>query len=405
MVYRVCSISGGGVRGIIPATIIKEMLKIAKAQGKEGKITDLCDYIIGTSIGGIIGAGLVVSENKSEPKFTSDEILNLLQNSAAAIFPEDANYYQQIILSSTFTGIATASTAVIALKFLGLGMMSTVGATGFIAASAFAATYKYANILDGFFAPKYSRDGIDKLLDENFGELRLSDTIIPFTTVSFSLEKDNPRVWSTFKAEKTLKDNLLIKDALGATSAAPTFFPHKVTNITMEGGREEIYYDVDGGIFANSPVSLGLAVLKNYASVNVISRIEKEGITVLSIGTGYHKGTEPFTPPTSFQESICGYIFTGSLIEKVMQAAERDSIVQARYVYKALRLDPKLEQSLMPMDKSNPVHIKSLSHAVDDYVVEHSKIIEGYVKCMLKDDLCDELITESTPNYSYELIF
>ena len=52
--------------------------------------------------------------------------------------------------------------------------------------------------------------------------------------------------------------------------------------------------------------------------------------------------------------------------------------MQARYVYKALRLDPKLEQSLMPMDKSGPVHIKNLGHAADDYVVEHSKIIEGY---------------------------
>lgn len=50
--------------------------------------------------------------------------------------------------------------------------------------------------------------------------------------------------------------------------------------------------------------------------------------------------------------------------------------MQARYVYKALRLDPKLEQSLMPMD--GPVHIKNLGHAADDYVVEHSKIIEGY---------------------------
>ena len=282
-------------------------------------------------------------------------------------------------------------------------MVSTVGVAGLVAASVFSATYKNVNVLDGFFAPKYSRDGIDKLLDENFGELRLSDTIIPFTTVSFSLEQDNPRVWSTFKAEKTIKDK--IKDALGATSAAPTFFPHKVTNITMKGGREEIYYDVDGGIFANSPVNLGLAVLKKYASVNIISRIEKEGITVLSIGTGYSKGAEPFIPPTSFQESIFGYIFTGSLIAKVMQAAERDSIVQARYVYKALRLDPKLEQNLMPMDKSSAVHIKSLSHAADDYIVEHSKIIEGYVKCMLEDNLCDELVTESTPNYSYELIY
>ena len=48
-------------------------------------------------------------------------------------------------------------------------MVSTVGVAGLVAASVFSATYKNVNVLDGFFAPKYSRDGIDKLLDENFG--------------------------------------------------------------------------------------------------------------------------------------------------------------------------------------------------------------------------------------------
>ena len=131
----------------------------------------------------------------------------------------------------------------------------------------------------------------------------------------------------------------------------------------------------------------------------------KKKLTVLSIGTGYSKNSGSFTPPTSFQESKLGYGIIDPLVLKVMNAAERDSIIQARYVYKALRLDPKLDQSLMPMDKSSAVHIKSLSQAANDYVIEHKKIIAGYVKCVLWDSKCEELITENTPNYSYELIY
>ena len=407
MAYRVCSISGGGVRGIIPATIIKEMLVISKNNEGTGKITDLCDYVVGTSVGGIVGAGLVASEDGESSKFTPEEVLKLLQSNAETIFPQDANYW----LHSSITGISTIL-GVVAGAALGaafspaipfIGGAAAIGIVG--AAGGFAFGNKYSDVLDGMFTPKYSRDGIDGLLDKYFADLKLTDVIIPFTTVSYSLEQNNPRAWSTLKAQIMTKDDLFLKDALGATSAAPTFFPHKVTKVTTIIDQEEIYYDIDGGIFANSPVNLAIAVLLKHASNEVHLQIEKEGITVLSIGTGYYKSSSSFVPPTSFEESKLGYGLLDPLVFKVMHAVERDSIIQARYVTKAIRVDPRLaEKSLIPMDKSNPEHVKSLSKASADFVVEHKEILEEYVKCMMLDEHCKELITESTPNYSYEVI-
>jgi len=57
------------------------------------------------------------------------------------------------------------------------------------------------------------------------------------------------------------------------------------------------------------------------------------------------------------------------------------------------------------MDKSNPEHIKSLSKAAKDYVNEHMQVIKGYVECIFynKDQHCKELVTESTPDYSFEI--
>jgi patatin-like phospholipase/acyl hydrolase len=50
-VVRILSIDGGGIRGIIPAMVVKELLGVLKAQ-------DVFHIITGTSTGGIIACGL-----------------------------------------------------------------------------------------------------------------------------------------------------------------------------------------------------------------------------------------------------------------------------------------------------------------------------------------------------------
>ena len=347
---------------------------------------------------------MVVSEDNKSPKFTPDQILKLLQDNAETIFPLDANYW----LHSIVTGVVTILGAAVGAAFLpvipfigGAGAIGIVGAAGGLALG-----NKYSDALDGMFAPKYSREGIDGLLNKYFGDLKLTDVIIPFTTVSYSLEQSNPRVWSTIKANKTVPDDFYIKDALGATSATPTFFPHKVTKVTTIIDMEKIYYDIDSSILANYPVSLAIAVLLKHAPYEIRLRIEKEGITVLSIGRGYYKDTNSFVPPTSFEESKLGYGLLDPLVFKAMYIAERESIIQIRYVNKAIRIDPKLSKNLMQMDKSDSEHIKILSKISSNFVVWNKEIIKRYVECMILDEDCIELIVvENTQDFSYELTY
>ena len=81
---RVLVINGGGVRGIIPARILQELTTIA---GKEKNVTDLFDYIIGTSIGGIEAAALTIpSEDGRSPKYTTKDIVDIMLNDAQVIF-------------------------------------------------------------------------------------------------------------------------------------------------------------------------------------------------------------------------------------------------------------------------------------------------------------------------------
>ena len=53
--YRILSINGGGIRGLIPAKILEDIEE--KALGKK-KCSEFFDLVVGTSTGGIIAAAI-----------------------------------------------------------------------------------------------------------------------------------------------------------------------------------------------------------------------------------------------------------------------------------------------------------------------------------------------------------
>jgi len=195
--YSVLIINGGGVRGIIPAKILQELTKIS---GKQ--IHELFDFIVGTSIGGIITTALTVKDSDGKAKYTTDDVVNIFLNESENIFPPDS-----------------------------------------------ISNWPYIGAIYNKFFSRYSREGIDAVLDKHLGNATFLDTIVPILTVSYSLETDKPRTWSTFKAEDIpYKNNFYLKDAAGATSAAPTYFPPKITidknNITRHCKSKICYKEI-----------------------------------------------------------------------------------------------------------------------------------------------------------------
>lgn len=72
--FNILSISGGGIKGIIPATVLAEM------EAKTGKrIVDMFDLIVGTSTGGIIAAAIGAGKPAAE-------IADMYQSKAGVIF-------------------------------------------------------------------------------------------------------------------------------------------------------------------------------------------------------------------------------------------------------------------------------------------------------------------------------
>ena len=80
--FKILSIDGGGIRGVIPAKILCDLEEEAiKKDGPEARLCDYFDLVCGTSTGGIIAIGIALG-------MTAKEILNLYMKNATKIFPK-----------------------------------------------------------------------------------------------------------------------------------------------------------------------------------------------------------------------------------------------------------------------------------------------------------------------------
>jgi len=196
--YRVLSIDGGGVRGIIPARILQELEHITGQP-----ICELFDLIVGTSTGGLIALALTTPNSHQKPQYSAADILQIYLTKAAKIFPQ-----------SLWRKISTGG---------------------------------------GLWGAKYDRASYDRILAEIFGDLCLSQTLKPVAIPAYSLDDAAPHFFTSLTAQSSGID-FYLKDIAAATSAAPTYFPPK----SFQDSQGQNYCEADGGIYANNPEALAV---------------------------------------------------------------------------------------------------------------------------------------------------
>jgi patatin-like phospholipase/acyl hydrolase len=225
---RILSIDGGGLRGIVPLLILKE---IEKETGK--KIHELFDLIVGTSTGGIITCGLTCTKDGKNPLVTIDQLIELYTTKGNEIFPYSKNIFSKI----------------------GKGINSV-------------------------FNPKFKPNGLERLLEQYFADYTLLNTLKPIIVTSYDIKNNEVIMFKSRKAKDNSTYNAKLKDICRATSAAPTYLPSY-----------EMYFDtknrvlVDGGVYINNPALAGVADLIKSSGVNI------EDVECLSLGTGAHSET------------------------------------------------------------------------------------------------------------------
>lgn len=343
--FKILSIDGGGIRGIVPAKILAE---IERRTGK--KIYSLFNLIAGTSTGGILAAGLAMPKPKTkEPKYTAADLINIYRERGKEIFYEP--FIERVMK------------------------------------------------LDDISRPKYSSAGRDKVLKEYFGNTPLQDALTEVLVTSYDIQLRTPVFFTsqTNKEERInryyrkISSGFTMHQAAMATSAAPTYFkPYKVeASAEHETQKKGFYALVDGGVFANNPTSLALMEAIIDSKKPGKTPLELKDILVVSLGTG--SLTRRYDYETASNWGLVGWVqpllnitLDGSSESVAVQLEQLLPKAQDRppqyYRFQAL-LDAG--KGLDDMDKAEPENLKNLENLADEIIAKENENLNQLCKLLV----------------------
>lgn len=193
--YRILTIDGGGVRGIIPVIWLERL-----EQHLGAPIPKSFDLLAGTSVGAILACAFSFGLNAAQ-------VRTLLTQAANTAFARPVTWRDHARRLAFHTGIGA----------------------------------------------KYDASGLIDMLKGLFGHACLGDLGRPTLALSYNAETMRVQVFSSEHAEHA---HLPIWEVCRASSAAPLFFdPHMM--VVDDSGKP--YPMVDGGVTANNPVVIALS--------------------------------------------------------------------------------------------------------------------------------------------------
>ncbi|HUQ92918.1 MAG TPA: CBASS cGAMP-activated phospholipase [Bryobacteraceae bacterium] len=308
---KILSIDGGGIRGIIPAIILA---KIEKLTGKA--TARIFDLVAGTSTGGILALGLCKPDPLGQPQYSAEDLVSLYEAHGQTIF--DKPSWRRL------------------------------------------------------FGQKYSASGIDKVLDQFFGETRLRSALSRVLVTSYEIERRTPFFFRSVNARRDRQYDFRMKDAARATSAAPTYFPPLKIECS---GRSDYYALVDGGVYANNPAICAL--------VEARKLFHNDELLVVSLGTG------ALTRPLHFHQAKGWGLarWAKPLLEIVFDGVSSTVDYQLRQLLprrQYYRFQPTLQPSLQEMDNTTPSNLRDLKLLAEETLRARAADVADLCEMLLK---------------------
>ena len=273
--FQILSLIGGGIRGAFVTSYLKEL------EQKLGRpIAECFDLIAGTSTGGIVAAGLALG-------MSAERMHQFYVDHGANIFTPRDPYRAKGIYRYIFPTVNWIFNK----------------RTGGELASAFRA--------------RYCQDALEVAFAEGFGEKTLGDIqctrlIMP----SVNLTQGKPHVFRSLHLPKAVHDrDIQVAEAVIATTAAPTYFPHREINGDAF---------VDGGMWASDPSMLAVAeAIRIQQFSNMLdpnAQIVTNNIHLMSVGTG--RAQFSLTPPGA----EAGLLFWASRVAYLMGTSQSQGV-------------------------------------------------------------------------------
>ncbi len=328
--YKILSIDGGGIRGIIPALLLAEI-----ERRTQKPIFSLFDLITGTSSGGILALGLTkprlssdISDNLPLAEYTAEDLLQLFIEYGVEIFYEPL--FERL-----------------------LGPLEDI-----------------------FIQPKYPSESKEEIFKQYFGNALLENNLKEVFVTSYDIEQRIP-IFFTNKLEKQqiesknfqkLCGGFSLLDAALATSATPTYFaPHRIVNPHNSG---IAYTLIDGGVFANNPAHLAILEAQISSKRKAQKVLNTEDILVVSLGTGSLTSVYPYKEVKNWGllqwgRPLLNIMFDGSSevvageLEQLFEPTDKEA--QSFYYRFQTLLDSELEE-IDNTKLQNTRQLKAIAH-------------------------------------------
>ena len=282
-VITVLSIDGGGIRGIIPGTILAFLeAELQKLDGEEVRLADYFDIISGTSTGGLVTAMLTAPDENSRPLFAAKDIIDFYSDHGPKIFPQVSSYFPQ--------------------------------------------TTKIMKALSG---PKYDGKYLHNVTKEKLGSIKLHQTLTNVAIPTFDIKKLQPTIFSSYEVKNKPSLDALLSDICIATSAAPTYLPAHSFETKDPDGKVREFNLIDGGVAANNPTLIAVGevmkqIMKGSSDFFAIKQMDYRRLLVISLGTGSQKEEEKYNADGAAKWGLVGWLTDGGstpLVDVFTQAS------------------------------------------------------------------------------------
>jgi len=330
---RILSIDGGGIRGIIPAIVLRDIERRLRRAGGKRPLAGIFDLIAGTSTGALIALGLALprqatagaagrrtEDGNRRAAMSSAAIVRLYERRGQEVFP--SHFYRRWTVQAV--------------------------------------------------RHKYPPAGLERLLGETFGAATLKDALTNLLITSLDTEKMEPHCFKNRPDRPVWKDdlNFFMRDAARAATAAPTYFPPAHISPVPPNGK--LYCLVDGGLFAGNP-----AMLAYHEATKIFPR--DKNFLILSLGTGIVSTGYRYDEIHRW-----GYLewvnpAKGFPLAAMMLAGQSEAVTHrlsrmagVRYV----RLNASLAGASLQMDDARPQNVESLKAIAARLIAENRQAID-----------------------------
>jgi predicted acylesterase/phospholipase RssA len=210
-----------------------------------------------------------------------------------------------------------------------------------------------ANPARFLYRARYARHPLAAAFDNILAErasIRLNDISTPLLIAAVNTDTGKPSIFMSRGLDGNAQD-VIVKDALLATSAAPTYFP---PHATVRGTF------VDGGLIANAPDLV--AVTETVRKLGC----DLDRTRVLSVGTA---GSPHVVTGAGREPGVISWLLARGLVQLTLSAQEQLAIDQCGVLLgnRFLRLDeqPSSNESPTGLDKADPNTTEKLRCAAE----------------------------------------